>query len=86
MRARARQGRVPELRPGVVRERADHRRWVSRTYRPQLDAAGTGRPLLLNALVAITDVATWEVLRRQLALDRREVEATLTKMITALAG
>ena len=86
LRARARLQQAPELIPGVIRERADHRRWVARIYRPQLEAAGERRGLLLNALIAITDVATWEVLRRELALDRREVEATLTAMITAVAG
>lgn len=84
-RARAREPHSPELRPGVVRERADHRRWVARTYRPQLDQAEE-RERLLNALTAITDVGTWKLLRRDLELDRREVEATLAAMVTATLG
>lgn len=83
--ARAREPRSPELRPGVVRELADHRRWVARTYRPQLDRA-EDRGRVLNALTVLTDVGTWKLLRRDLEIDRREVEATLTAMVTALLG
>src|SRR5437868_1440582 len=36
IQARAREGAIPELGAGLRRARADHRRWVARTYRPQL--------------------------------------------------
>ena len=87
IQARAREGSVPELATGLKRARADHRRWVSRTYRPQLGARQeVERERALNALVALTDVYNWKLLRRDLGLDRREAEATLAGMVAALAG
>jgi AcrR family transcriptional regulator len=87
VQARAREGAVPELFAGLNRARADHRRWVARTYRPQLAARPEAdRERALNALVALTDVYNWKLLRRDLALDRREAEATLAGMVAAIAG
>ena len=87
IQARAREGAVPELSAGLNRARADHRRWVARTYRPQLAARPEAeRERALNGLVAVTDVYCWKVLRRDLALDRREAEATLAAMVVAVAG
>jgi AcrR family transcriptional regulator len=87
IQARAREGRVPELAAGLNRARADHRRWVARTYRPQLAARPEAeRERSLNALVALTDVYNWKLLRRDLALDRQEAEATLTAMVAVVAG
>jgi AcrR family transcriptional regulator len=87
IQARARESAVLELVAGLHRARADHRRWVARTYRPQLEARPEAkREQVLNALVAVTDVYTWRVLRRDLALDRREAEATLAGMVAAVAG
>ena len=87
VQARAREGAVPELSPGLNRARADHRRWVARTYRPQLARRPEAeRERALNGLVALTDVYTWKLLRRDLELDRREAEATLAGMVAAVAG
>jgi AcrR family transcriptional regulator len=87
IQARARESAVPELAAGLHRARADHRRWVARTYRPQLAARPEPeREPTLNGLVALTDVYTWRLLRRDLELDRREAEATLAAMVTAVAG
>jgi AcrR family transcriptional regulator len=81
VQARARESVTPELSPGLARARADHRRWVARTYRPQLGE----RPDALHALVAATDVYNWKLLRRDLELDRKAAEATLTAMVAAIA-
>lgn len=81
VQARARESLTPELSPGLHRAQADHRRWVVRTYRPQL----ARRPEALSPLLAMTDVYTWKVLRRDLELDRREAEANLTAMLRAIA-
>ena len=87
IQARAREGAVPELTPGLARARADHRRWAARTYRPQLTALPEAeRERALNALTAMTDVYSWKLLRRDLGLDRREAEATLAAMVSALGG
>jgi hypothetical protein len=37
-------------------------------------------------LVAITDVYTWKLLRRDLGLSRAETERTLSELIMALEG
>ena len=87
IQARGREGVVAELSAGLNRARADHRRWVTRTYRPQLASRPEpDRERTLNALVAVTDVYTWKLLRRDLELDRREAEATLTGIVAALCG
>jgi AcrR family transcriptional regulator len=87
IQARNREGVVAELSAGLNRARADHRRWVARTYRPQLASRPEpDRERTLNALVAVTDVYTWKVLRRDLVLDRREAEVTLTGIVAALCG
>jgi AcrR family transcriptional regulator len=87
VQARAREGAIPDLAAGLHRDRADHRRWVARTYRPQLAARPEAeRERALNALVAVTDAYAWKLLRRDLGLDRREAEATLAAMVAAVAG
>ena len=87
VQARARESAVPEVAVYLHRARADHRRWVARTYRPRLAARSEEeRERTLNALVAVTDVYTWKLLRRDQGLDRREAEATLAAMVSALAG
>jgi AcrR family transcriptional regulator len=87
VQARAREGAVPELSPGLNRARADHRRWVARTFRPQLAAKPEAeQERSLHGLVALTDVYNWKLLRRDLGLERREAEATLAGMVAAIAG
>lgn len=87
IQARAREAAVPELSAGLNRARADHRRWVARTYRPQLAASPEAeRERVLNALVTLTDAYNWKLLRRDLALDRREAEVTLAGMVAAVAA
>jgi AcrR family transcriptional regulator len=87
VQARARESAVPELAAGLHRARADHRRWVARTYRPQLAARPElERDRALNALVALTDVYNWKLLRRDLELDRRDAEATLAEMVAAVVS
>jgi AcrR family transcriptional regulator len=87
VQARAREGVVAELAAGLNRARADHRRWVARTYRPQLGTQPEAdRERILNALVAATDVYTWKLLRREMALDRNQAEATITFMVAALTS
>src|SRR5260221_2281999 len=69
IQARARESAFPELAAGLHRAPADHRRWVARTYRPQLTARPEAeRERALNALVVVTDVYTWKALRRDLEL------------------
>lgn len=74
--------RRPQLLPGLDEARARHRDWVGRTFAPQLEhARGVARTQLFNALVVATDVATWNVLRRDTALSRAAAEAVVRRLI-----
>ena len=85
--ARAREPITPELGPGLVRARADHRRWVARTFRPQLERhPEAARERVLAALLVATDVYAWKGLRRDQELPRREAEQALLAMLVAIAG
>jgi AcrR family transcriptional regulator len=62
-----------------------HRRWVQRTFAPQLAACrGATRARRLAQLVAVTDVYTWKLLRRDAGLSRSQVERALTELIDGL--
>ena len=55
--------------------RAYHCDWVARVFAPWLDTrAGAGRERLHAQLVAVCDVYTWFLLRRQAGLSRRSAE------------
>ena len=61
-----------------------HRVWVERHCGAALAGArGQERERRIHAAIAATDLSTWQLLRRDLGLDRGEVEAT---MITLLNG
>lgn len=67
--------------------RAYHREWCSRVFAPQLDAAPSSRrPRLLLQLVAICDVYTWKLLRRDGGLSRNETTTAIRELIAALEG
>jgi AcrR family transcriptional regulator len=75
----------PEMTPTLDEGRANHRRWVTRVFAPQLrgrTARATQRTI--NALVVATDVYTWKLLRRDFGLDRHEAEATARHLVDAL--
>jgi AcrR family transcriptional regulator len=72
-----------ELVAGQVRGgRAYHRTWVEHTFAPRLAGLrGAARKRRVAALVAVTDVYTWKLLRLDLGLTRAETERTLVEMI-----
>lgn len=77
--------RLPALKPKVELGRRAHRQWIETAFAPQLRARrGRARDDLLYALVVATDVYAWKLLRRDLKLERRDVERVLTQMISAL--
>ncbi|HVA35891.1 MAG TPA: helix-turn-helix domain-containing protein [Stellaceae bacterium] len=77
--------RLPALKPKVELGRRAHRQWIETAFAPQLRARrGRARDDLLHALSVATDVYAWKLLRRDLKLDRRDVERMLTQMIAAL--
>jgi len=74
--------RRPQLRPALEGARARHRLWVQQVFAPQLERVrGAARTQLYHAVVVATDVATWNVLRRDAALSRAAAEAIVRQLI-----
>lgn len=85
LRLLAEEPRVPGLAPVVSQGRAVHRDWCARVFAPALQQrTGADRARLLAQLVAVCDVQTWALLRRQAGLGRRQAELALVEMITPL--
>lgn len=68
---------VPALGPALAEGRAMHRAWVVTVFGKRLRAE-------IDALVAVTDLFTWKLLRIDLGRSRDEVESTITAMALAL--
>jgi AcrR family transcriptional regulator len=69
------------------RGRRLHVEWCERMFGPALRARrGADRKRLLAQLVAICDVYTWLLLRRQRGLSRRETERALVEMLDPLVN
>jgi AcrR family transcriptional regulator len=76
---------IPVVAENVRAGRAYHAAWVKRTFAPLIQArTGTARKRRLAALVALTDVYMWKLLRRDLKLSRSETEQALIELIQAL--
>jgi len=79
-----------ELRVPVFAEitsvgRAYHRDWVARVFATWLDTrAGAGRQRLHAQLVAVCDVYTWFLLRRQARLSRRSAEGAIRELLEGI--
>jgi AcrR family transcriptional regulator len=87
IRLLAQEGRTPVFGRVAERGRRLHREWVERAFAPQLARRrGAARRRLLAALVAITDVYTWKLLRRDQRLGRGATAEVLGEMLTAVAG
>ena len=81
----AEEERVPALREIADRGRALHRDWCARVFAPALDGlARVERQRRLAQLVAICDVYTWKLLRRDAGLSRRQTELALIEMLEPL--
>ncbi len=62
-----------------------HEQWCLRTFQPQLsDLDPRTRDRRLAQLVAICDVYVWKILRRDIGLERAQVEETVVEMIERL--
>jgi AcrR family transcriptional regulator len=83
----AEEHRVPGLSELADRGRRSHRDWCARVFAPQLDPlAGVERRRLLAQLVAVCDLYTWRLLRRDSALSRRQTELALVELLDAILG
>ena len=87
LRMLAQEERIAVVAENVVMGRRFHRRWVGRTFAPLLDGLSPReRRRRTAALVAVTDVYTWKLLRRDLGLSRAETQRVLIEMIGNLEG
>jgi AcrR family transcriptional regulator len=75
--------RRPALKASLDEGRKHHRLGVQAAFAPQLEERrGAARAELLTALVVLTDVYVWKLLRRDIGLGRTTAEAIVRKMIT----
>ncbi len=78
----AEEDRVPPLREVTERGRELHRRWCERVFAPGLaGVTGADRRRRLAQLVAVCDVYTWKLLRRDSGLGRRQTEVALVELL-----
>jgi AcrR family transcriptional regulator len=81
----AEEERVPGLRELADRGRVLHREWCARVFAPALEGrAGVERSRRLAQIVAICDVYTWKLLRREAGLSRRQTELALVELLEPL--
>jgi AcrR family transcriptional regulator len=74
--------RVPGLRAIADRGRVLHRQWCARVFAPALmGRSGVERERRLAQLVAVCDVYTWKLLRRDAGLSRRQTELALVELL-----
>lgn len=76
---------MPALKEIAGRGRKLHRRWCVRTFAPTLAGlSGVARARRLAQLVAVCDVYTWKLLRRDAALSRRQTELAVIELLQPL--
>lgn len=86
LRFLAQEERVPAMRRVVAVARALHHEWVDHVFAGRLARErGAARARLRARLVAVTDVCTWKVLRRDLGLDARAAGAAFRELVEAVA-
>ena len=77
--------RVEEMTALLSQGRRVHRAWVERVFVDALRAArGAERTRRTAMLVAVTDVLTWKLLRRDQGLSRRATQEAMSEMVRAL--
>jgi AcrR family transcriptional regulator len=87
LRMLAEEVRNPGLREIVDRGRVYHVSWCERMFAPALDALrGADRKRRLAQLVAVCDVYTWKLLRRDRRLSRTQTEVALRELLEPLIG
>jgi AcrR family transcriptional regulator len=81
----AEEDRVPRLREIADQGRASHRDWCARVFGPALNGrGGAERERRLAQLLAVCDVYTWKLLRRDAGLSRRQTELALVELLEPL--
>ena len=76
--------RQPVLKKLLDFGRSEHRRWVSKSFTDSLNKLNTAaRQQVVDALVIITDVYTWKLLRRDMSRSIRATAEAMTNLIHA---
>ena len=87
LRMLSQEDRIPVVAANVEHGRRYHWSWVERTFAPLIDGlTGAPRKRRIAALVAVTDVYMWKLLRRDLGLSRADTERVLVELIGGLKG
>jgi hypothetical protein len=85
VRTLAEEGRVAAVEPGLARGRRGHEDWVAHVFGAALAGLrGAARGRRLAQLVAITDVYTWKLLRRDKGLSRDQTVLAVRELVDAL--
>jgi AcrR family transcriptional regulator len=85
LRLLSQEDRIPVVAENVEQGRRFHWSWVERTFAPLIEGlTGRARKRQVAALVALTDVYTWKILRLDLGLSRVDTERTLVELIRRL--
>jgi AcrR family transcriptional regulator len=85
LRLLAQEDRIPVVAQDVEIGRRFHHDWVERTFSPLIAPLdGAARRRRVAALIALTDVYTWKLLRLDLGMEHAEVERTLVELIASL--
>jgi AcrR family transcriptional regulator len=85
LRLLAEEEHAPGLREVADRGRILHREWCAEVFAPALEGrVGVERDRRLAQLVAICDVYTWKLLRRDAGLSRRQTELALAELLEPL--
>jgi AcrR family transcriptional regulator len=78
---------LPAITAVVAHGRQTHREWCERVFADELaPLKGAQKKRRFAQLVALCDVYTWKLLRRDSGLTRSETESAIIEMIVALKG
>jgi AcrR family transcriptional regulator len=77
---------VEGLEPIAAQGRADYLEWLDRSFARHLAATVTDveRRIRMAQLIAVCDVATWQLLRRDGALDIKQSQLAMTALIRSV--
>ena len=85
LRTLAEEGRLALVEPGLTRGRRGHQDWVEHVFsRAFTGLRGSARRRRLAQLVAVTDVYTWKLLRRDKGLSRDQTVLAVRELVEAL--
>ena len=85
LRTLAEEGRLAVVGPGLARGRRGHQDWVEHVFPRALKGLrGAARQRRLAQLVAVTDVYTWKLLRRDKGLSRDQTVVAVRELVEAL--